>query len=164
MKKLLPPILFLLCLLLIAVLSHFMPIARVIGHPFNLIGIGLFIAGLGIAIAGNRHFAKVGTNIYTFDDPDILVSDGLFSFSRNPMYLGFCLALVGAALFSATLSSLLVAIGFAAITDRYYIQFEEKRMRHNLGLNNLQNPFCALLLVSLLAPIISVECLMSNKA
>ncbi|MCB9493981.1 MAG: hypothetical protein H6681_00895 [Desulfobacteraceae bacterium] len=31
----------------------------------------------------------------TFDDPDILISDGLFKISRNPMYLGFLIALLG---------------------------------------------------------------------
>jgi len=86
MKKILPPILFALCLLVMALLDYLLPVARIDLVPLSLVGVVLFCTGLGIAIAENRHFSRVGTNIMTFDNPDKLVTDGLFRFSRNPMY------------------------------------------------------------------------------
>ena len=65
------------------------------GQPFELayqsvIGIFLILSGLGILIASVRVFRKVGTTVNPVD-PDqasMLVVEGPFTFSRNPMYLG----------------------------------------------------------------------------
>jgi len=74
MKFLLPPFLFLICLILVAALHHIVPILTLVSYPINLIGVVLFVFGLGLTIVGNRKFFKVGTNIMTFDKPDILVT------------------------------------------------------------------------------------------
>ncbi len=101
--------------------------------PFNLAGGLLAATGLTIAAATARRFARIGTNIRTFDEPGTLVSDGLFAYSRNPIYLGFVLFLGGFAVTLGTLSPLLVAVAFALITDRWYIRFEEAAMAAKFG-------------------------------
>jgi len=133
MKKILPPILFLLCVFVMVVLHHVLPILRFSLIHLSVVGMVLVMVGLSIAITENRHFAKVGTNIMTFDDPDILVTDGLFKISRNPMYLGFSIALGGFALISGTLSAVVVAVGFVVWTNHHYIPFEENVMRNKFG-------------------------------
>jgi len=95
MKKILPPALFLICIVIMIGLWWLFPITKFLKFPINLIGILLFLLGIGIAKHGSDVFEKKGTNIETFDDPDILISDGLFKISRNPMYLGFLIALLG---------------------------------------------------------------------
>jgi protein-S-isoprenylcysteine O-methyltransferase Ste14 len=49
------------------------------------------------------------------------------------MYLGFALVAVGAALLHGSLSSLLLALAFVVVTDRYYIGFEERVMHGVFG-------------------------------
>ncbi len=133
MKKLLPPTLFFMCIAAMVVLRWLFPIKVILSFPTTLIGIAPLIAGLGISIIGSRKFTKVGTNIKTFDDPDVLVKDGLFSFTRNPMYLGFVIALLGISILLGNASSLGIVILFFVITDRWYIEFEEQAMTKKFG-------------------------------
>jgi protein-S-isoprenylcysteine O-methyltransferase Ste14 len=109
-----------------------LPTPVLVPKPYNCIG-AILAAGLLLSFAGARQFARRGTNIKTFDDPDVLVTEGLFRFSRNPMYLGFVLFLAGAAIYFGTLASFIVAVAFAVITDRWYIRFEEQAMRRKFG-------------------------------
>ena len=133
MKKILPPVLFVICIVVMAGLWWLFPVARFIAFPMNLIGMLPLAAGLVIAKHGSDLFEKAGTNIETFHDPDILVTDGLYRISRNPMYLGFLLALLGVAVMLGNFSSILVVIGFFVVTDRCYIAFEEDAMAEAFG-------------------------------
>jgi protein-S-isoprenylcysteine O-methyltransferase Ste14 len=133
MKKLLPPLLFLLCLIIMATAHGWLPVTTFIPYPYNLAGIAPLLAGLGIASWGSRKFARVGTNIKTFDEPDKLVTDGLFKYSRNPMYLGFVLALAGAAILLGSLPPFFVSLAFLVVADRWYIAFEETAMARKFG-------------------------------
>ena len=96
-------------------------------------GAGLLILGIAVSVAGKRHFQRVGTNVYTFEEPGELVTDGPYRFSRNPMYLGLVLAGIGAALVSASLSALVLAAAFAITVRCWYIAFEERAMRRQFG-------------------------------
>ncbi len=40
-------------------------------------------------------FQRIGTNVYTFEEPGELVTEGLYGISRNPMYLGLVVAGAG---------------------------------------------------------------------
>lgn len=97
---------------------------------FGLVSICL---GIAISVAGSRMFARIGTNIFPFRDPDVLVSDGLYAYSRNPMYLGLVLAVIGAVLMSGTLAALILASAFAGAINWIYIPFEETAMQRTFG-------------------------------
>ncbi len=133
MKKILPPVLFLVCIAIMVGLWWVFPIMQFLTFPIALVGILPMIVGLGITKRGADIFKKTGTNIKTFDDPDVLVTDDLYRISRNPMYLGFVIALLGLSILLGSLSSLLVVVIFFVITDRWYIQFEEKAMAKTFG-------------------------------
>ena len=128
MKKLLPPQLFYFSIIVMLVLNYFYPITKVISFPVNLAGLLLFPLGIFLAIKGKAYFKKVGTNISTFNNPDFLVTNGLYKFSRNPMYLGFVLGLLGVSILLGSLSAIIVVIIFTIIMDRWYINFEEKML------------------------------------
>ena len=133
MKKILPPILFLVSVILMVLLWKLFPMSIWVLYPFNLLGLIPLFLGLGLTIIGSRKFDQVGTNIKTFNDPNVLVTEGLFKYSRNPMYLGLVLALVGVSVLLGAISSLLVAIAFFVITDRWYVRFEEQAMLRIFG-------------------------------
>lgn len=133
MKKIIPPVLFVICIVIMVGLWWVFPMVQFVTFPVSLIGILPFIVGLGIAKRGSDVFEKTGTNIETFDDPNILVTDGLYRVSRNPMYLGFLTALLGVAIMLGNFSSILVVIGFFIVTDRWYIKFEEDVMAKTFG-------------------------------
>lgn len=128
MKRMLPPTLLLLCLVAMIVLRLGLPLGTMLPSPYNLLGLLPLVVGLVINVSADRLFARVGTNVKTFDEPGRLVTDGWFRFSRNPMYLGFVLILVGVWIVLDAFSPVLGVVVFAAAADRWYIPYEEKMM------------------------------------
>lgn len=110
-----------------------LPLGSFLYYPFNLLGIPLVISGIGVAKRGSKIFERAGANIQTFEDPDALITEGLFKISRNPMYLGFVIALAGVATTLGNISSLLIVIVYIFVTDRWYIAFEEAAMEREFG-------------------------------
>lgn len=133
-KQILPPVLFFISIGLMIALHLAWPGTRLRWHSaYNVLPLTLLAAGLGLAFWAAHHFSRLGTNIETFDEPGKLVTDGPFRFSRNPMYLGMALALLGVAKLLGSASPLLVLLGFIVITDRWYIAFEERWMNEKFG-------------------------------
>ncbi len=133
MKRLLPPQLFYVCTLLMVLLRLIWPLEVFIPFPLNLLGALLLLGGLALLILAAGHFARLGTEIKTFDEPRIFVTTGLFRYSRNPMYLGFLIALLGIWLFLGAASPILGVLLFAIITDRWYITLEERTLKEKFG-------------------------------
>ena len=136
MQRLLPPNLFLIAVITMITVSWMMPtepFLSFLSFPLTLLGLIPLIVGLGLSIRGSMKFSRVGTNIKPFNQPNVLVTDGLFRYSRNPMYLGFVIALCGVALLLGSVPALLIALAFAIVTDRWYIQFEERAMTRQFG-------------------------------
>lgn len=90
--------------------------------------------GLFIAQSSKKLFVKLKTNVNTFDEPGKLITNRIFRYSRNPMYLGFVIAIIGMALiYQGAISSFVLALLFFVIVDRWYIKFEEGAMLNKFG-------------------------------
>ncbi|WFB50992.1 methyltransferase family protein [Vibrio coralliilyticus] len=134
MKKLLPPVLFLIFVVGIGLLHWKTSFPPHIAFPCSLLGLPLVVLGLWLSAAGKRLFAHLNTNIMTFGQPTLLVTQGIYQYTRNPMYLGFAVALLGVAILSgASLPALFLTLLFILITDRWYIRFEEQILRDTFG-------------------------------
>lgn len=93
----------------------------------------MIVLGLIIAQWHARLFKKLGTNLNTFRAPDILTTEGLFRFSRNPMYLGFLITLAGVWVVLGSATPLLPLLGFTLLTNYWYIPVEERAMLGQFG-------------------------------
>ncbi|WP_096186048.1 methyltransferase family protein [Evansella halocellulosilytica] len=133
MKVLLPPHLFLICCLGMVLLRIYYPYYLWISMPYNLIGFILVVGGLAVSNWGSNSFRQHQTNIHTFKKPDRLVIEGLFKYSRNPMYTGFLVALVGLFIVLGAISTAVFVLLFLIITDRWYIKYEEKELTETFG-------------------------------
>lgn len=60
--------------------------------------------------------------------PPTLFSDGIFKYSRNPMYLGFIIALLGVIIILGSAQTLIILFFFIIIIDQWYVKFEERMM------------------------------------
>lgn len=134
MQKVLPPQLFILFAVSIPLVGWLLGALHHIPYPYNLLGIPMVVFGIGIASRGKTLFKKVGTNVNTFDEPHMLVTYGLYEKTRNPMYLGFAMALFGIAFLSqGSVSSFIMVILFIIITDQWYIKYEEIMLKEKFG-------------------------------
>jgi protein-S-isoprenylcysteine O-methyltransferase Ste14 len=98
-------------------------------------GIGLAIVGAGIATGGVIAFRKAGTTVDPRDPhaSSAFVASGIYRYSRNPMYLGFLLALAGLAAVLANVASAALLPVFVAYLDRFQIAPEERALLHKFG-------------------------------
>ena len=91
-------------------------------------------AGVALAIWSVRVFAAAGTEIApTSASNKTLVTGGPFRFTRNPMYLGLVLAMVGVAFFMGTLPFFAVPVLLFLLCNLVFIPFEEAKMRRQHG-------------------------------
>ena len=131
--KLLPPFLFLFCCLLMFLLTVSVPQLAFLTTPYNYLGFVLFFVGLSVVRKGQFVFKAAKTEINTFKPPKHLVIEGPFRYSRNPIYLGFTLALLGWAMVLGNLVSLDGVLLFFFVANFWYIPFEEKAMEKEFG-------------------------------
>ncbi len=126
MRRLLPPALWIICLAIMGVITASGLVVRLFPAPWPFSGWLLFATGFAVTLIAARQFRRARTNINTFDDPGTLVTSGLFAISRNPMYLGFTLALLGAAIGINNAWALIPAAIFFLVCAFHYIPYEER--------------------------------------
>ncbi|WP_230534329.1 methyltransferase family protein [Microvirga roseola] len=133
MTRLIPPVLFLALLLPLALLWLYHPGGFVMRSDRDMPWDVPLALGLIVLIWARIQFKRVDTEIHTFRRPERLVTTGVFRFSRNPMYLGFLLLLVGAAFYVNTWCALLLPLAFFAFASFWYIPYEERTLRAVFG-------------------------------
>lgn len=131
--RLLPPTLVLALLTVILVLYWLAPEPALLRGRWRLLGGPVGLLGILLAVIASRQFKRLSTNIRTFDDPAKLVVDGCYRFSRNPMYLGFALLLLGASLVTGGVYALTAPLAFVATSQWLYIPSEERAMARVFG-------------------------------
>jgi protein-S-isoprenylcysteine O-methyltransferase Ste14 len=88
MLKLLPPA-YLLAALAFAVLASFLfPLPVLIPPAARIAGLLPVVAGIALNLAADRQFKRRATTVKPFQRSSALITDGVFRWSRNPMYLG----------------------------------------------------------------------------
>lgn len=133
MQRLLPPLLLVVLVVALTVLFSQHPN---IGSPIGLarwIGFGLIALAVAGLARARMQFTKSESEIMTFSTPRNLVTDGLFSFSRNPMYLSMLLFVTGAALLVDLWCGLIAPLVFFAAANWWYIPFEERAATEAFG-------------------------------
>ena len=129
----LPPGLLLLAILLMLVLHLFVPVMQLITFPARLIGAIAVVAGGGLNIWADRSFKRAGTAVRPTEPSTTLVLSGPFLVTRNPMYLGMALVLVGIAIGLGSATPWLVVVLFVwQITARFIVP-EECKLKASFG-------------------------------
>lgn len=131
--KILPPAWFFAAILL-QLFAHFVvPVRAFVQWPWDLLGAALVFAGFGITVYADWQFKRVNTPVHPYEKPLILVTDGVFSFSRNPMYLGLAVALLGIAIVLGTVTPFVVPPLFVWLITVRFIGAEEANLAAQFG-------------------------------
>lgn len=133
MKKPCPPLCFFGALILIGTLHVLMPGAQLIIGFWRLSGLPLLLIGVALNMIVDRTFRRLGTTIKPFERSNALVTDGVFAYSRNPIYLGMTLFLAGIALLAGSATPWIAVAMFAVCVDRAFVPFEERRLEEAFG-------------------------------
>jgi protein-S-isoprenylcysteine O-methyltransferase Ste14 len=129
---LIPPVYFALSIILTPVFTVLLPGFNYLSFPLNLAGLLFIAAGLAISGIAFKQFKKAGTS-ERYEKSTTVVSDGVFSISRNPMYLGYVLVVTGESLLTQNLLSLIIPLFLFLILNYMFIPYEEQRMRDEQG-------------------------------
>jgi protein-S-isoprenylcysteine O-methyltransferase Ste14 len=131
--KILPPAWFFIAIL-VQLFGHFVvPIAVIVSWPWDLFGAALIFAGFGLTVYADWQFKRASTPVHPFERPQSLVTEGVFAFTRNPMYLGLTLALLGIAMVLGTLTPFVVPPLFAWFITVRFIRREEAILAAQFG-------------------------------
>lgn len=135
--KLPPVIVFLLFALGMYLLSSFLPFG-----VFEFFGRLLLIkvltgaaVGIGLISVFQFFMSKTTVNPNAPDKASSLVTNGLYRFSRNPMYLAMLLVLLAVGLQLGNAFNILIAAGFVGYMNRFQIIPEEHVLLAKFGKN-----------------------------
>lgn len=108
------------------------------GFPFPArpsVALGLAAIGVGVAVAGVVSFrlAKTTVNPLKPATASSLVVSGIYRLTRNPMYLGAFIVLIGWAVFLANALAFLFSVTFVLYLSRFQIAPEERALASLFG-------------------------------
>jgi protein-S-isoprenylcysteine O-methyltransferase Ste14 len=133
--KIPPPAIMVLCGAFAWLLARSAPGLTFILPARITIAVILALAGISLALSGVLAFRKVQTtlNPHTPEKSSSIVQSGPYAFTRNPMYLGLVLVLLGFCTYLANPLSLLAVVVFVAYTMRFQIIPEERVLLEMFG-------------------------------
>jgi len=101
----------------------------------RLVALSVLIAGAGVIAAAWARFISARTTVNPLrpETASSLVTSGVFSLTRNPMYLGLALALLAWVLWLGNGACALLLVGFVGYITRFQIAPEERAMLVNFG-------------------------------
>jgi protein-S-isoprenylcysteine O-methyltransferase Ste14 len=123
-----PPLLFLAALLLGLASDRLLPLPFTVpdGDLVHwMIAGSLMLIGLALAAAGIRNFLQAGTPVPTNAPTRALVTSGIHSWTRNPIYLGMFLIYGGIGVAAQSPWTLILTLPLA-ITIRYGVVAREE--------------------------------------
>ncbi len=128
-----PPIWLVFGLVAVFALNEYFPGPRFSGLAAQVAGGVMLVLGLLLLVLANGLFVRAGTDAIPFRNVSALVTDGVYRFTRNPMYLGMLLVLLGCAVTVGSLFALAIPPLFAVIIEMRFIRPEEALLRELFG-------------------------------
>ena len=129
--KLPPALVAILMLILMVTLSKLLPQFSFWLPYKSILAIAVAVAGIGVAVSGVASFRRLQTTVNPTrpGTASSLVVDGIYRWSRNPMYLGILLFLIACGIYLANIPGLLVIPPvFVIYMNRYQIKPEEEAL------------------------------------
>jgi len=121
-------------LIALPTLFHYLiPVRAVVPRPYTYLGILVMLLGMALMSRAAAMFREAGTAFQLQEGSTALVTSGPFQFSRNPMYLGMLIWLIGLAVLLGSLSVFIFPLLFFLLANFLFIPIEEKDMVQKLG-------------------------------
>ena len=114
-------------------LDRLLPITEIIPYPVNLTGWVVVAAGLGLAIYTLSMLKSNRTSSDPGGIPSTLITTGLYSLSRNPMYLAYVITTSGAAIIFGSITTFIAPVICFSVIHVVIIPSEESNLQKIFG-------------------------------
>lgn len=105
--------------------------------PFNLLGLLILLLGIVFVVAANHQLlvrGRIGLQTREpFHIPSNIVTTGPYCYSRNPIYLGVVLILLGFAIIFVSVTVLICTIALFLFFWKILVRWEEKKLEEAFG-------------------------------
>jgi len=125
-----PPVVMLITLIAMWLIASADSVRLLKFNYSGFVAVFFVVLGFSCAIKGVLHFkeAKTTVNPLAPETASSLVTNGIYQFTRNPMYLGMALLICGAAIHLSSLTAWLGLVFFLFFITRFQILPEERAM------------------------------------
>jgi protein-S-isoprenylcysteine O-methyltransferase Ste14 len=128
-----PPVVALLFIAIAYFLGRYIPLPFTVPPLLRIIGFAMTFIGFLLGIGAFIEFRKAHTTLDPHGSARQLVTSGVYRFTRNPIYLGFLLMVIGLPLISGLLWGFVVAPIFVLMMTRLVIEREENYLERKFG-------------------------------
>lgn len=115
--------------------AKYLPVIEVDRVFAGVVAAGLAIGGIGCIVAGVLQFRASSTTVNPTrpDTTATLVTGGIYGRTRNPMYVGMTLMLLGWSVWLGSVYALILPVTFVLYMNRFQIAPEEKALHALFG-------------------------------
>ncbi len=128
-----PPIVALFYLLIAYLLGWLVQIPFEAPGPLRIVGFALACIGFLFGVGAFVEFSRARTTVDPHGSVTQVVTTGIYRFTRNPIYMGFLLIIIGLPLNSGFYWGILLAPFFIITMNRLVIEKEEAYLEKKFG-------------------------------
>jgi protein-S-isoprenylcysteine O-methyltransferase Ste14 len=112
---------------------YFSPSHTILYMPYKLVASVCIIVGFTGMVLAWLQFKKSDTAVCPTAKTLRIITNGLYRYTRNPMYLGMLLMLLGTSFIMGTIPSMLAPVVFFLTIDKTFIPYEEDKLQAAFG-------------------------------
>lgn len=126
-------------LVVLPITAHYLiPVKMVVPRSYSDMGFMLMLVGLFLMTWVTMTFGRAEMRSRSQEGPPVLLTSGPFRFSRNPMYIGKLIWVVGLAVMLGSLIVFLFPVLFFVFANFVIVPREESRLEQMLGEQYIQ--------------------------
>lgn len=129
-----PPLIYLSAMIAGLILNYYFPTTFLPVSISRIVGIISVALAVFILVSAFQKFKRAETNLEPWKPTTAIVSDGVFRFSRNPIYLAFTLFYLGAAVLFNSLWLLALLVPVLLVMRYSVIAREERYLENKFGI------------------------------
>ncbi len=103
------------------------------GDELWLAGIAIIVLAFLFVVVALLHFHKAKTQVEPWRPTTSIIQQGVFRYSRNPIYLAFCIATIGIGLVSNSWWIVMSTLPLACLLQQLVIRREEDYLENKFG-------------------------------
>lgn len=133
-----PPLIFIFLIFIAYAIHTIIPIGIGITSPFTYLGIVIIILALVLLVFISQTFTRVKTHIEPWKPTSAIIATGIYAYSRNPIYMAFCLVPIGVGIITNSLWILFSFLPSVLLVYFMAIKKEEAYLEEKFGEEYLQ--------------------------